>query len=154
MKSMLAPIAFALAAFSAPAFAQEADTRKARGEAALNALTGGNGLPPHFLQLEKEFPELAALTRDYALGDVWGRTVFDPKTRQLVSLAGFAAEGHLAHFKVHATYALDMGATPAELMEVVYITTVTSGFPRALTAAAALKELFQEKGIALPVSAQ
>ena len=128
-----------------------AQARRERGERVLKQLTRSDRLPPHFLQLREEFPELADLTLTYALGDIWGREVLDPKTRQLVSLAGFAAQGTLPQFKVHAQYALNLGVTPQELMEVVYITTVTSGSPRALAAAATLKELFGENNITLPL---
>ncbi|MBD0307738.1 MAG: carboxymuconolactone decarboxylase family protein, partial [Microcoleus sp. T1-bin1] len=87
-------------------------------------------------------------------GDIWAREVLDNKTRQLISLAGFAAQGTMSQFKVHAQYALNYGATPEELMEVIYITTVTSGYPRALIAAGTLKELFQENNIKFPVTSQ
>ena len=129
-------------------------TRQERGEKVLNSLSGGKGLPPHFVQLQKDFPELADMTLTYSLGDIWTREVLDNKTRQLISLAGFAAEGTMPQFKVHAQYALNYGATPEELMEVIYITTVTSGFPRALIAAGSLKELFQENNIKFPVKSQ
>lgn len=142
--------------FQAQAVSQpsEAQIRQERGERVLNSLTGGNGLPAHFQQLQKDFPELADLTLKYSLGDIWGREVLDNKTRQLISLAGFAAQGTMPQFKVHAQYALNYGVTPQELMEVIYITTVTSGYPRALIAAGTLKELFQENKIKLPVTSQ
>lgn len=128
-------------------------TRQERGEKVMNSFTDGKGLPPHFAQLQKDFPELADMTLKYAVGDIWGREVLDNKTRQLVSLAGFAAEGTMPQFKLHAQYALqNYGATPEELMEVIYITTVTSGYPRALIAAGTLKELFQENNVKFPVT--
>lgn len=129
-------------------------TRQKRGEEVFNSLTDSKGLPPQFQQLQKDFPELADLTLKYALGDIWGREVLNPKTRQLVALAGFAAQGTMPQFKLHAQYALNYGVTPEELMEVVYIITVTSGFPRALIATGMLKELFQENKIDLPVTSQ
>jgi len=132
----------------------ETMTRQEQGEKVLNSLSGGKGLPPHFVQLQKDFPELADMTLTYSLGDIWAREVLDNKTRQLISLAGFAAQGTMPQFKVHAQYALNYGATPEELMEVIYITTVTSGFPRALIAAGTLKELFQENNIKFPVTSQ
>ena len=49
--------------------------------------------------------------------------------------------------KVHAGYALNVGVTPEELKEVVYLTTVHAGFPRAIEAAQTLSELFQERGL-------
>ncbi len=131
----------------APSLPTEGSTataaRRARGERVLNGLTGGKGLPPHFLRLRQDHPELADLTLQHALGDVWGREVLPPKTRQIAALAGFAAQGAMPEFKAHAQYALNLGVTPEEMMEVVYLTTVTSGYPRALAAAAALKELFR-----------
>jgi 4-carboxymuconolactone decarboxylase len=127
------------------------EPRRVQGEQVMNQLTGGKGLPSHYKQLEKDFPELADMTLKYALGDVWGRKVLSPQTRQLVSLAGFAAQGAMPQFKVHAEYALNLGVKPEELMEVVYITTVTSGYPRALAASSTLKELFTEKKIKLPL---
>jgi NAD(P)-dependent dehydrogenase (short-subunit alcohol dehydrogenase family) len=54
----------------------------------------------------------------------------------------------------HRQYALNYGVTPEELMEVIYIITVTSGYPRALIATATLKELFQENNIKFPVTSQ
>ena len=132
----------------------QVQTRQERGKKVLNSLTGTPDLPPHFEQLQKDFPELADMTLEYALGDVWSREVLNNKTRQLVSLAGFAAQGTMPQFKVHAQYALNYGVTPEELMEVIYITTVTSGYPGALIAASTLKELFQENNVDFPVTSQ
>lgn len=129
-------------------------TRQERGEKVMNSFSGGKGLPPHFEHLQNDFPELADMTLKYAVGDIWGREVLNNKTRQLISLAGFAAQGTMPQFKVHAQYALNYGATPEELMEVIYITTVTSGYPRALIAAGTLKELFQENNIKFPVTSK
>ena len=94
------------------------------------------------------------MTLKYAVGDIWGREVLNNKTRQLVSLAGFAAEGMMPQFKVHAQYTLNYGATPEEPIKVIYITTVTSGYPRALIATGTLKELFQENNVKFPVTSQ
>jgi 4-carboxymuconolactone decarboxylase len=39
-------------------------------------------------------------------------------------------------------YALRLGATQDELKEIIYLTTVTAGFPRSIDAAQALREVF------------
>ncbi len=129
----------------------EPDTRAERGLKVLEAGIGKPGKPPHFEQLEKEFPFLAKATLDYALGEVWSREVLDPVTRQLAALSAFAAQGTLVQFKVHAAYALELGAKPEQLLEVIHLVTVTSGFPRALDASLALKEVFTARGISLPL---
>ena len=53
--------------------------------------------------------------------------------------------GHRPFMKIHAGYALNLGATRDELKEVVYLTTVHAGFPRAIEAAQVLAELLQER---------
>ena len=99
---------------------------------------------PALDKLEKDFPFLADSTLEYALGDVWGRQVLDRKTRQLVAVSAMAAQGTLPQMKIHASYALNYGVTRDELREVIYMTTVHAGFPRALNAANALQEVFDE----------
>lgn len=115
-------------------------SRRSKGEAVIAELSGGAGQP--VLQaLHKDFPFLASATTDYALGDVWGRSELDARTRQLATVAVFAAQGNLPQMKIHAGYALRAGVLPAELKEMIYLTTVTAGFPRALDAAQALREV-------------
>lgn len=88
---------------------------------------------------------MAEATEAYALGDVWSRQELDDRTRQLAAVAAFAALGEPPFLKVHAGYALNAGVTEAELKEVVYLTTVTAGFPKAIAASQALSELFAER---------
>lgn len=110
-----------------------------------------NGQPqPVFEAMRRDFPFLAESTAAYALGDVWGRQVLDPKTRQLAAMAAFASLGLRGFFKTHAGYALNLGATPDELREIAYLVTVPAGFPRAIEASQALQELFNERGLASP----
>lgn len=110
-----------------------------------------NGQPqPVFEAMRRDFPFLAEGTASYALGDVWGRKVLDPKTRQLAAMAAFASLGLRGFFKTHAGYALNLGATPDELKEIVYLVTVPAGFPRAIEASQVLQELFHERGLGTP----
>lgn len=122
------------------------DTRTARGEQVLRDLNRGR-TQPVFESMRREFPFLADATAGYALGDVWGRTVLDARTRQLSAMAAFAALGLRQFFKVHAGYALDAGVPVADLKEIVYLVTVPAGFPRAIEASQALHELLQERGL-------
>lgn len=134
---LMAPLWVAL-----PAEAQEGSaTRLSRGEAVMSRLSGGAGQPV-LNAMKQDFPFLAEAITAYSLGDVWSRSGLDDRTRQLATVAAFAAQGNLATLKVHAGYALRLGATPDELKEIVYLTTVTAGFPRAIDAAQALREVF------------
>lgn len=114
--------------------------RHAKGLEVMDHLSGGAGQPV-LNALREDYPFLAEGITAYALGDVWGRPGLDDRTRQLAAVAAFAAQGNLPYLKVHAGYALRLGVTRDELKEVVYLTTVTSGFPRAIEAAQALREV-------------
>jgi len=114
--------------------------RLVAGEAVMNKLSGGAGQPV-LNALRQDFPFLADSIVSYSLGDVWGRSTLDDRTRQLAAVAVFAAQGNLTVLKVHAGYALKLGVTRDELKEIVYLTTVTAGFPRAIDAANALREV-------------
>lgn len=93
---------------SVPLQAMANDDRNARGVAVMNQLSGGAGQPV-LEALREDYPFLADGITLYALGDVWGRTGLDPRTRQLAAIAAFAAQGNLPQLKVHAGYALRLG---------------------------------------------
>lgn len=122
-----------------------ADTdRLRRGEDVMRQLNSGQPQPA-LENLRRDFPALADAITGYALGEVWGRPVLDHRTRQLATVAAFAATGNRAQMKIHAGYALNLGASAEELKEIVYLTTVHAGFPRAIDAAQTLSELFRER---------
>lgn len=125
--------------------AETTEERLRRGDAVVRSLNGGNSQPT-LDGLRAEFPFLADAISGYALGDVWTRPVLDPRTRQLAAVAAFAALGHRPFMKIHAGYALNAGVSEDELKEIVYLTTVHAGFPRAIEAAQTLSELFTERG--------
>lgn len=145
MTSIL-PLAFAAIALSAaPALAQSAtDDRLRKGDAVIRSLNKGQPQPA-LEAMRREFPFLAEATEGYALGEVWSRSQLDPKTRQMAAVAAFAALGNTAFMKIHAGYALNIGVSEDALKEIVYLTTVHAGFPRAIDAARTLSELFAER---------
>lgn len=119
----------------------ENQSRRERGNQVINKLTGGAGQPV-LNALRQDFPFLADAIVDYSLGEVWSRQGLNDRTRQLATVAAFAATGNLPQMKIHAGYALTLGVTPDELKEIIYLTTVTAGFPRSIDAAQALREVF------------
>jgi 4-carboxymuconolactone decarboxylase len=143
-------VAVALGGLTQAAMAE--DPRARRGQEVVDQLSGGAGQPV-LSDLQQDFPPLGDAVLKYALGDIVGRTVLDARTRQIATVAMLAAGGHLPQLKIHAGYALNLGVPPEELNEIVYLTTVYAGFPRALNVASTLRELFAERGIQLPVDA-
>ena len=145
LNSLLHRATAALCLFiSAPVLAQTRSERQVRGDAVVRSLNRGASQPV-LERMRKEFPFLAEATEAYALGDVWSRPGLDDKSRQLAAVAAFAALGEPAFLKVHAGYALNIGVSEAALKEIVYLTTVTAGFPKAIAASQALAELFAER---------
>lgn len=120
---------------------QSEQSRRERGNQVINKLIGGAGQPV-LNALHQDFPFLADAIVDYSLGDVWSRQGLDDRTRQLATVAAFAAAGNLPQLKIHAGYALRLGVTQDELKEIIYLTTVTAGFPRSIDAAQAMREVF------------
>jgi 4-carboxymuconolactone decarboxylase len=115
-------------------------TRRERGERIAAELSGDPN--PALLQtLDREFPFLANAVTSYAVGEILARTVLDVRTRQLALVAAFAALGLGDFIKLHGGYALNAGVTEDELKEIVYLTTIPAGFPRAIQASQAVAEL-------------
>ncbi|GAB3473619.1 carboxymuconolactone decarboxylase family protein [Polaromonas eurypsychrophila] len=69
-----------------------------------------------------------------AWGDVWQRPGLDLKTRSLITVAMLTALGKQHELKGHLRGALNNGATPAELQEVLLHAAVYCGVPTAVDA--------------------
>ena len=69
-----------------------------------------------------------------AWGDVWQRGGLDLKTRSLITVAMLTALGKQHELKGHVRGALNNGATPEELQEVLLHAAVYCGVPTAVEA--------------------
>ena len=82
------------------------------------------------------------ITRN-AWGNVWQRPGLDLKTRSLVTVAMLTALGKQHELKGHVRGALNNGATPEELREVMLHATVYCGFPTAIDAFRTVAEVVE-----------
>lgn len=82
------------------------------------------------------------ITRN-AWGNVWQRAGLDLKTRSLITVAMLTAQGKQHELKAHARGALNNGATPEELREVMLHATVYCGFPTAIDAFRSVTEVIE-----------
>ncbi len=69
-----------------------------------------------------------------AWGDVWQRPGLDLKTRSLITVAMLAALGKQHELKGHVRGALNNGASPQELQEVLLHAAIYCGVPSAVEA--------------------
>jgi len=93
---------------------------------------------------EYTMPMQEFITRN-AWGNVWQRPGLDLKTRSLVTVAMLAALGKQQELKGHVRGALNNGATPDELREVMLHATVYCGFPTAIEAFRSVTEVVESK---------
>ena len=136
----------------ASALAGAADTapaadRHAKGEATLDKITGG-GAKRVLENLNEVAPDLAHWIVDFAYGDVVSRPQLELRTRELVTVGALTALGNAApQLKAHVNGALNAGAKPEEVVEVVLQMAVYAGFPAALNGINVVKDVFTERGI-------
>jgi 4-carboxymuconolactone decarboxylase len=93
---------------------------------------------------EYTMPMQEFITRN-AWGNVWQRPGLDLKTRSLVTVAMLAALGKQQELKGHVRGALNNGATPDELREVMLHATVYCGLPTAIEAFRSVAEVVESK---------
>ncbi|QUQ69630.1 carboxymuconolactone decarboxylase family protein [Kutzneria sp. CA-103260] len=131
----------------------EHDDRQARfdrGMALLNEVSGGIG-PAVVDSLADVSPELAHQVVAWGFGEIYSRPQLVPRDRQLVTIGMLTALGGCEpQLRVHINTGLNVGLTPAEIVEALLQSAGYCGFPRALNATAVAKEVFAERGL-LPV---
>lgn len=72
----------------------------------------------------------------------------------MLTVVSLSAQQTLPQLKAHANAALNVGVTPAELREAVYLCAPFVGFPKTLNALGVINEVFAERGIKLPLESQ
>lgn len=102
--------------------------------------------------LAKSFPAFARYVVEFPFGDIYARGGLGLRERELATVAALCALGNAApQLRVHLHAALHVGCKPAEIVEVVMQMAVYAGFPAALNGLSAVREVFAEAGIALPL---
>lgn len=91
-------------------------------------------------------PDFARLIIEFPFGDIYSRPGLDLKTRELAVVAALTAMGNAApQLKVHIHGARNVGCSEQEIVEVIMQMAVYAGFPAALNALFAAKEVFVQK---------
>lgn len=122
--------------------------RYERGRRMLAAVDGKAGTEVVEL-LEGICPDMARYLLEYPFGDIYARPGLNLRDREIATLGMLAAKGDaLPQFKVHVRAGLHVGLTRAEIEEIVLQTTVYAGFPAALNALFAAREVFEAEGVA------
>ena len=99
-------------------------------------------------------PEMMDILQKFIFGEVFQTGELTLKQREMITCITLATMQTLPQLKAHAGAALNVGVTPVELREVMYLTAPFIGFPKMLNAVATVNEVFKERGIHLPLEKQ
>lgn len=88
-------------------------------------------------------PKLVQLTDDVLFGDVWERPELSKRDRSLVTVTALIVGGNTEQLPFHLKRAKENGVTEAELIEAITHLAFYSGWPKAMSALAVAKEVFQ-----------
>jgi 4-carboxymuconolactone decarboxylase len=89
--------------------------------------------------------DLGRLIIEVVYGDIYTRPALSDRDRELAVVAALVASGRSAQLPQHLRGALNVGATPDELREVILQTAVVAGFPPAMNAMSTLKNILAER---------
>lgn len=150
MKKIIGIIALALAA-SLSATAQTTDNMNRIEVCKQNyrTLFGGEALTGQGTD-----PEMMDILQKFIFGEVFQTGELTLKQREMITCITLATMQTFPQLKAHAGAALNVGVTPEELREVMYLTAPFIGFPKMLNAVATVNEVFKERGISLPLEKQ
>ena len=151
MKKVIGIIAFVLAC-SLSTMAQTTDHSMDRIEVCkqnYRTLFGGEALTGRGTD-----PEMMDILQKFIFGEVFQTGNLTLKQREMITCVTLATMQTLPQLKAHAGAALNVGVTPEELREVMYLTAPFIGFPKMLNAVSTVNEVFQERGISLPLNRQ
>ncbi len=95
--------------------------------------------------VQETAPALAGYTDEVLFGDVWRRPDLAPRDRSLVTLAALIEGGNTAQMTGHLDRGLDNGLTPAEIVALITHLAFYSGWPKAMSAVAVTREVFDRR---------
>jgi 4-carboxymuconolactone decarboxylase len=89
-------------------------------------------------------PGLVTFTDDVLFGQVWTRPELSPRDRSLVTVAALTAAGNTEQLTYHLGLARQNGVTEAELIEAIAHLAFYAGWPRAMSAMTAARQVFRD----------
>ena len=95
-------------------------------------------------------PDMARFVVEFPYSEIYTRPEVDLKTRELCTVAALTVLGTIPQLKDHIGAALNVGNSPAEIIEIIMQMSAYAGFPKAINGIVASKEVFNEKRL-LPV---
>jgi len=110
--------------------------------------------PNHKSTLKVTDPELIEVFDNFAFDEVPSYGNLDTKTKLMVILASLIAQQTLSEYNFMLDGALNAGVTPIEVKEIVYQSVPYVGIAKAFDFIHATNEIFESRGIKMPLEGQ
>lgn len=92
--------------------------------------------------IETVAPALDTYTQQRLLGEVWERPRLNARDRGIVTVAALIARNQASELRYYINRAIDNGVKPSEISEIITHLAFYSGWPNAMSAVAAAKDVF------------
>jgi 4-carboxymuconolactone decarboxylase len=103
--------------------------------------------PAFVEELKTISPDFAEYFVAFVWGQIYARTVFEPKIKELIAIANLISIGEgKSHLRLRIQAACRAGCTKEEIIEVIIQSLVYVGFTKALIALHLVKEVCEESG--------
>lgn len=96
-------------------------------------------------------PEFMEILQRLIFGEVFDVGELNHRDRELITVVSLTTMQTLPQLKAHINAALNVGNTPLQVRESIYLTAPFIGFPRTLNAVGVFNEVMKERGIGLPL---
>lgn len=94
-------------------------------------------------------PDFGRMLIEFGFGDIYSRPQLDLRAREIATIAALAALGNAQpQLKIHIEAALNVGCSRDEIVEVFMQMALYAGFPSALNALFAAREVFAARNMA------
>jgi 4-carboxymuconolactone decarboxylase len=103
---------------------------------------------------ESNDPELMRMLQRLIFGETFYIGNLDDKTRELITITVLTTDQTLPQLKAHTNAALNIGVTPIQIRESIYQLGPFIGYPKVLNAVNIINEVFESRGIDLPLEDQ
>lgn len=87
------------------------------------------------------------LSEEYCFGEIWSRPGLDRKTRSLLCITTMIALNRQHELRIHVGTALNNGATPDEIREVLLQSIIYCGLPAGLEGFRVAEEVLASRGL-------
>lgn len=120
------------------------EDRSELGKKTFEKITGDVG--KRFLEnLREVSPDFADYLVEFPFGAIYSRPGLDIKTREIITLSSLATLGNAnIELKAHIKLALNAGVTREQILELLMQISVYAGFPAAVNAMLAARDVFRE----------